>query len=103
MNILITSAGRRTYMVDYFREALNGKGKVFAANSEMTYALKKADGYVLTPAIYDGSYIDFLLTYCKENQISALISLFDIDLPVLSKNRHRFKEVGVEVLVSDYT
>lgn len=102
MNILITSAGRRTYMVDYFRDALCGKGKVFAANSEMTYALKKADGYVLTPAIYDTSYIDFLLTYCKENRISALISLFDIDLPVLSKNTHLFAEIGVRVLVSDY-
>lgn len=102
MNILITSAGRRTYMVDYFRDALSGKGKVFAANSEMTYALKKADGYVLTPGIYDTSYIDFLLTYCKENEISALISLFDIDLPVLSKNRHLFADIGVRLLVSDY-
>lgn len=102
MNILITSAGRRTYMVDYFRDALKGDGKVFAANSEMTYALKKADGYVLTPAIYDASYIDFLLAYCKENQISVLLSLFDIDLPVLSKNRHLFDEIGVKVLVSDY-
>ena len=89
-------------MVDYFRDALNGKGKVFAANSEMTSALKKADGYILTPAIYDASYIDFLLTYCEENEISALISLFDIDLPVLSKNRHLFEEIGVRLLVSDY-
>lgn len=102
MNLLITSTGRRTYMVEYFREALQGKGKVFAANSELTYALKKADEYVLTPGIYDDTYIDFLLDYCKENQINALISLFDIDLPVLSKHRSLFDAIGVKLLVSDY-
>ncbi len=39
MNILLTSAGRRTYMVNYFKDVLNGKGKVFASNSIYTYTL----------------------------------------------------------------
>ena len=37
MNILLTSAGRRTYLVDYFKEALcmaGLTGLVHAANSE---------------------------------------------------------------------
>ena len=33
MNILLTSAGRRTYLVEYFKEALAGHGKVYASNS----------------------------------------------------------------------
>ena len=34
----------------------------------------------------DEKYIDFLIQYCKEKKITAIISLFDIDLYVLSKN-----------------
>lgn len=102
MNILLTSAGRRTYMVEYFKQALSGKGKVFASNSILTYTLEQADEYVLTPGIYDDSYISFLLDYCKQKDITAIISLFDIDLPVLAKNKSLFEANGVKVIVSDY-
>lgn len=47
MNILLTSAGRRSYIVDYFKEA-EGIGKVFASNSTYTIALKRADGYFIS-------------------------------------------------------
>lgn len=102
MNILLTSCGRRSYMVQYFRQALNHTGKVFASNSEMTYALSLADEFVLTPNIYEDSYIPFLIDYCKKNNISAIISLFDIDLPILAKNKELFKNNGITVVVSDY-
>lgn len=102
MNILLTSAGRRTYMVDYFKQALSGKGKVFASNSILTYTLKQADEFVITPNIYDDSYIAFLLDYCKKNNIRAVISLFDIDLPVLAKNKALFDKEGIKLVVSDY-
>lgn len=102
MNILLTSAGRRTYMVNYFKQALSGNGRVYASNSVMTYTLLQADGYVITPNIYDCDYITFLLNYCKKNDISAIISLFDIDLPVLAKNKAIFKENGIQIVVSDY-
>lgn len=102
MNILITSVGRRTYMVEYFKEALGAKGEIHAANSELTYAVQLADRYVITPAIYDTSYIRSLIEYCKKNDIKAIISLFDIDLPVLSKNRSAFDEIGVKLIVSDF-
>lgn len=39
MNILLTSAGRRTYLVEYFKKALGGQGKVYASNSIDTYTL----------------------------------------------------------------
>lgn len=101
MNILLTSVGRRTYMVNYFKDALQGKGLVHAANSVETYAMKIADQSVLTPLIYDGDYIDFLLDYCLKYKINAVISLFDIDLPVLSINKHKFIENNISVIVSD--
>lgn len=102
MNILLTSAGRRTYLVEYFKQALKNKGKVYAANSILTNTLKQADAYVLTPNIYDDNYISFLLSYCKKKDIRAVISLFDIDLPVLAKNKELFEKEGIKVIVSDY-
>lgn len=101
MNILLTSVGRRTYLIEYFKEAMHGVGKVYASNSEYTYTLSHADEYVITPIIYDEKYIDFLIKYCKDNNISAIISLFDIDLYVLSKNKKRFSENGIFIVVSD--
>ncbi len=102
MNILLTSAGRRTYMVDYFKKALNGSGKVFASNSILTHTLLQADEYVLTPNIYDEQYISFLVNFCKQKNIDAIISLFDIDLPILSKNRDVFERENIRLVVSNY-
>lgn len=101
MNILITSVGRRSYMIDYFKESLQNIGKVYVANSEMTYAMALADGHVITPNIHDNLYIDFLLEYAKSNNITAIMSLFDIDLPVLAKNNDLFKKEGIKLIVSD--
>ena len=102
MNLLLTSVGRRTYMVLYFREALKGIGKVHAANSTKTYALSLADKSIVAPLICDNSYVDFLFDYCVKNEINAIISLFDIDLPILAKNKKKFADAGIHVIVSDY-
>ena len=99
MNILITSVGRRSYLVEYFKEVIKGEGKLYAANNFYTPSLSKADEYVLTPLIYDKGYVDFLLEYCKSKNISILISLFDIDLPILAMNKNKFTEAGILLIV----
>ena len=103
MNILLTCAGRRNYLVDYFKEALDGKGKVYVANStsEATSMLV-ADGAFVAPPLYEDRYIDYLVKICEDHQVKLLVSLFDMDLPVLAKHRKRFEEIGVVVGVSDY-
>ena len=79
MNILLTSVGRRAYMVKYFQEVLGEEGQVHVCNSDdRTVAFQYADKAVISPLIYDEAYIPFLLKYCKENQIKILISLFDL-------------------------
>lgn len=101
MNILLTSAGRRGYLVQYFREALEPLGgKVFASNSEYTIALQKADGYFISPLIYDSKYIESIVEFCKKNAITAVISLFDIDLLVLSRAENIFKLNGIQLLLA---
>ncbi len=102
VNILFSSAGRRTYIIHYFQQALQGKGKVYASNSIYTYTLGQADGHTLTPEIYNPDYIPFLLQYCKANSITAIIPLFDIDLPILAKHRTLFEQEGITLVVSDY-
>lgn len=101
MNILLTSAGRRGYIVKYFQDALGKEGKVHVANSSpLSVAMKYGDQAVVTPLIYDDEYIPFLTSYCQYHQIDAIIPLFDIDLPILSKNRSEFEKIGVTVIVS---
>ena len=105
MNILLTSAGRRGYLIDYFKESLRKlgiQGEIHAANSSaLCSSLSEADRSVITPLIYDEAYIPFLLDYCSRNHIDAIISLFDIDLYMLSINRDRFSEIGTRIIVSD--
>ena len=63
MNVLITSVGRRNYIVDYFKEALGGRGKVIAVNSIAdTSGMIAADEYCIAPKILSDEYISFLST-----------------------------------------
>ncbi|MBP2241861.1 carbamoyl-phosphate synthase large subunit [Cytobacillus eiseniae] len=101
MKILLTSAGRRGYLVRYFKEAIPN-GEIHVANSsEYSAAIQFADRFVVAPLIHDESYIPFLLSYCLEQEITAIIPLFDIDLPILSSNKKQFEQIGVTVIVSD--
>lgn len=103
MNILLTSVGRRSYLVEYFKDALADEGVVHIANStDFSPAFEVEKNHVVTPLIYDKEYIPFLIDYCKKNSIDAIISLFDIDLLVLAYNKDKFKEIGVELVLSDY-
>lgn len=102
MNILITSAGRRAYVINYFKKYI-GEGKVFASNSDYSIALQVADGYFISPLIYDHNYVNSLINFCKKNNIKAIISLFDIDLLVLSKAKKEIEKVGIKLLISDYS
>jgi len=99
MNILLTSAGRRSYIIDYFK-ATKGIGKVYASNSAYTIALKRADGFFISPLIYDPNYITSIIAFCKSNNIKAVISLFDIDLLILAKNEYVFNENDIKLILA---
>jgi len=105
MNILLTSVGRRAYIIDYLRDVYKRLflvGNIIATNSDMnTTAMSVADKAFESPIIYDEKYIPFLLDICKSEKIDMLISLFDIDLMILAKNKSRFEEMGVKVIVSN--
>ena len=102
MNILFTCAGRRTYLLKYFKENLAEGDKVVATDMQLSApALQVADVKLQVPAVYDPEYVDITLNICKEQQIDVLLSLNDLELPILAENKSRFEELGVKVIVSD--
>lgn len=102
MNILFTCAGRRTYLLKYFKENLAEGDKVIATDMQLSApALQAADIKLQVPAVYDPEYVDITLDICREYGVDALISLNDLELPILANNKPRFEELGVKVIVSD--
>ena len=101
MNILFTCAGRRTYLLKYFKENLAEGDKVVATDMQLSApALQVADVKLQVPAVYDPEYVNITLNICKEQEIDVLLSLNDLELPILAENKARFEELGVKVIVS---
>ena len=101
MNILFTCAGRRTYLLKYFKENLSKGDKIVATDMQLSApALSVADIVEQVPAVYNPNYIDILLSICQRYEENLLISLNDLELPLLAENRDKFKELGVILLVS---
>ncbi len=101
MNVLLTCAGRRGYLVDYFRAALAGRGKVYAANSiAHAPAMVVADGCLVTKSIYDPGYVGQVFEFAKANGVELIVPLLDLELPVLARHKMMFSEAGICVAVS---
>lgn len=101
MNILFTCAGRRTYLLKYFKENLTEGDNIVATDMQLSApALQVADVKLQVPAVYDPEYVNITLNICKEQKIDVLLSLNDLELPILAENKARFEELGVKVIVS---
>ena len=103
MNILITSCGRRTQLIKYFKDEFSGKGNVVVTDcDQLAPALYFADKFYITSRIDNKNYIDELLEICREEKIRGVLSLIDPELSLLSKNKERFEQIGVKLIGSDY-
>ncbi|WP_165156788.1 ATP-grasp domain-containing protein [Parabacteroides sp. ZJ-118] len=101
MNILFTCAGRRTYLLKYFKEQLGDDGLIIGADMQLSApALSAADIKEQVPTVYADNYIDCVLDICRRHDIRTVISLNDLELPILSANRGRFEKERVTLLVS---
>jgi carbamoyl-phosphate synthase large subunit len=104
MNILLSCSGCRNYLIDFFKAALAGNGRVFVCDSNPdAVSLQEADRAFIMPRSTHDGYFDRLLDICKQNQIGLLISLNDLELPLLALQRDRFLEIGTIPLISDPT
>ncbi|NWN83866.1 MAG: ATP-grasp domain-containing protein [Halomonas sp.] len=101
MNIMLTSAGRRNYLLRYFRESLGGRGRVLAADcSGYAAALQEADAAFVVPPVDAPGYVDGLLELCLAQGVDLLLSLNDHELAILAAARERFHAQDVQVVVS---
>lgn len=103
MNILLLSVGTRNKIVQFFKQELGESGRVICTDmSELAPALYEGDKYYITPAISDENYLNTVLNICRQEKVSAVLSLIDPELSLLAKNKSLFEDIGVTVLVSDY-
>jgi carbamoyl-phosphate synthase large subunit len=101
MNILLTCAGRRNYLVEYFRKAMADCGQVYAADMNADVpALQEADKALVLPPIYQDGYLDNLVALCQMHQIRLLISLSDIEVKFLAEQRELFFKIGTIPIIS---
>jgi len=102
MNILLTCAGRRNYLIEFFQNELAGRGRVIACDtSAAAPALAAADEGIIVPPMNDPAYFDALLSVCEERQVRLVISVNDLELGGLARNADRFREIGTIVVVAD--
>src|SRR5699024_10538972 len=104
MNILVTSAGRRVKIVEYFKNALKvEEGKVIATDCDLNApALYFEDTYEIVPRIDDPNYINILVDICEKYHISAIISLIDPELELLAQNKNVFDEKNIQLILSPH-
>lgn len=103
INILILSCGTRNKIIQYFRETLDGRGKVIATDcSNIAPALYDADKYYIVPRMTEKGYIEKILDICKKEKIKGILSLIDPELSLLADNKERFKSIGTMMIGSSY-
>lgn len=101
MNVLLTCVGRRRYLVEYFKSELNGTGMVIGVDMQRnTPAASACDLFLAAPSLHAEHYIDFLLEVCREHRVSAILSLNDLELPLIAAHAERFREIGTIPIIS---
>jgi carbamoyl-phosphate synthase large subunit len=101
VNALLSSVGRRAYLVDYFRSAVGPVGKVIATNSLAdTTGMMAADVACVLPEAGSEGFIDALLDVCRRRDVGVLFSLHDWEAPFIAASAEKFKEAGVVLGVS---
>ncbi len=101
MNVLLTCVGRRRYLVEYFKSELNGTGMVLGVDMHAgAPAASACDMFLVAPSLYAENYIDFLVDVCRVHRVSAILSLNDLELPLLAAQAPRFRETGAIPVIS---
>ena len=102
MNILFTCAGRRTYLLKYFKENMDVNDLIIATDMQKSApALQMADVKIIVPTVYAPDYIEQVFNICQTYHVNVLISLNDLELPILAGQKKKFERIGTKIIVSD--
>lgn len=100
MNVMLTCAGRRNYLVKCFQDCLEGTGLVVAVDADPDApALHEADLAEVVPSVYAPEYIATLVRLCKRHDVRLLFSLNDLELPSIARARDDFLAVGTRPVI----
>lgn len=89
--------------MEYFKKEICGIGKVITADcSDLAPALYTSDKGYIVPPITDEGYLRKIMEICAGENISAVLSLIDPELPILAGNKKAFEHIGVQPVISDY-
>lgn len=102
MNVLLTSAGRRTSLLTIFQTAVHSRdGRVLAGDVDpLAAALQVADDSLLLPPIQDSEYLPTLLENVHTHGIDLIVPLIDPGLAPLTEIRDALHEEDCLPLVS---
>jgi len=102
-NILVSSAGRRNYLVGWFREALASnalEGNVIVADADpFAPSQVQADLFISIPSIGSDEYLPALLKICATHQVTFAVSVNDFELSAWSRlDRSEFLDMGTRLI-----
>lgn len=102
MNILLTSAGRRTSLLRVLKEAVQPSGGLLVAadTDPLAPTLFLADKAERVPRVQDDVYLSTLLEIVQRHQIRLLVPTIDTELQLLADHVAVFAEHGCHVLIS---
>lgn len=101
MNLLFTCAGRRHYLIDFFQQAKPANSLIVATDMQLSApAMAVVDKKYAVSPVYAPGYIDEIKAICANDSIDAILSLNDLELPILSEHRNEFEAMGVTLIVS---
>ena len=103
MNVLIASCGTRNKIIQYFKRAMAGTGRVVATDCNPNApALYDADCHYIVPRITADDYMDAIYEICRKEKIDGILSLIDPELSLLALHEKEFAALGVKVIGSSY-
>jgi carbamoyl-phosphate synthase large subunit len=102
LRILITTIGRKVFLVRYLREQLGSEGYVVTADmSQRAPAGYFSNRFHQVPAIQDPNYLDRVLEIAALEKIDLVIPFKDTELGLFASRRKDFESIGAQVMLSD--
>jgi len=102
MNVLLTSAGRRTALLRYFQSAVSERnGTVWVGDLDpLAPSLQATDQNIVLPPVSSDEYVDVLFDHVVKHDIDLVVPLIDPDVLALGRSRSRFERAGCQLLTS---
>lgn len=106
VTVLISSVGRRSQLVEGFRQALSElsvSGRVVGVDCapQTAPAAYLVDKCFAVRTCREDGFIDDVLKIAIEEDVCLIVPTIDTELPLYAANRQRFLEHGIEVAISD--